>query len=292
MKTAALLVLALVLLPGSGLAQKREQGGDKSHPAKQTLDGKVVEDSTHVPIAGASVTVLDTSGVALKGAVTDSAGAFQLAFDTAGVYRLRAEQPGYRTVTSDTVSVEKDEFVTVELRLARQAIPLEPLVVTARVDRRISAFYERVRNNGWGRYLTRADIEHRIGQRPTELIRLMSGVRIISVTPCRNCRPEDVIYLRGSGPGGSNVCSPTVFIDGMEVKQDALSPINDVLLTDNLEGVEVYTDPGTEPPEFISTSSTCGVVAFWTRPATGQMSWKKLLLAVGIAVVLLFAALR
>ncbi len=289
MKTAALLVLALVLLPGSGLAQKRDQ--EKSHP-RQTLDGKVVEDSTHVPIAGATVTVLDTAGAVVKGAATDSAGDFHIAFDTGGVYRLRAEQPGYRTVTSDTISVEKDEFVTVELRLARQAIALEPLVVTARVDRRISAFYERVRKNGWGRFLTRADIEHRIGQRPTDLIRLMSGVRIISVVPCRNCRPEDVIYLRGVGPSGSGVCSPTVFIDGMEVKQDALSPINDVLLSDNLEGVEVYTEPGTEPTEFITSSSTCGVVAFWTRPATGTFSWKKLLIAAGIAAVLLFVLLR
>ena len=291
MKTsAALLVLALVLVPHSAFAQ--EKGKEKGRAARQTITGKVVEDSTHVPIAGATVTLLDTTGLALKGAQTDSVGAFDMPLDSAGQFRLRVEQPGYRTVTSDTVSVDKNEVVTVELRMARQAVPLTPLVVTARVDRRITAFYERARKSGWGHFLTREQIERRGAHKPTELIRLMPGVRIETIAPCRTCLSENVIYLRGAGPGGSNECTPAVFVDGLEVRQDALSPLDATLMVEDLEGVEVYTEPGTAPSEFIAASTNCGVVAFWTRPAEGKFSWKKVLIATGIALALFLFLMR
>ncbi len=288
--SGALLVLGLVLVPSIGLAQQRGQPQERG--PKQAIAGKVVEDSTHTPIAGATVSVLSLSGEALGGARSDSAGAFRVSLDSAGHYRLRVEQPGYRTVTSDSVSLDEDEVLTVELRLARQAIPLEPLVVTARVDRRITAFYERVRKSGWGHFLTRADIERRLGQRPSELIRLMPGVRIMSVAPCRTCLAENVLFLRGVGPGGSNQCAPTVYIDGMEVRQDALSPLDALLITDTLEGVEVYTEPATAPMEFAAAARNCGVVAFWTRPPTGKFSWKKLVIGFGIALGFFFLFMR
>ena len=281
MRTAGIvLVLALALTPGPARAQAH------APEPTQAITGSVVEDSTRVPIAGATVTVLRSEGATLKTVQTDSAGKFRVALDT-GVYRLRVEQPGYRTVTSDTVSVDENDVLTVELRLARQAIPLEPLVVTARVDRRVAAFYERVHKSGFGHFLTREDIERRAGLSPTELIRQMQGVRIVGVPVCRGCSEENVIYMSGIGPGGSNQCSPAVFIDGLEVKQDALSPLDTMIMSDQLEGVEVYTEPGTVPPDFMTVRNNCGVVAFWTRPPEGKFSWKKVAIGAGIALGLL-----
>ena len=286
MKTSGIpLVLALALLPGPVRAQAR------AAEQRQAITGVVVEDSTKVPIAGATVTALGSGGGSPRSVQTDSTGKFRIALDS-GVYRLRVEQPGYLTVNSDTVSLDEDDVVTVELRLARQAIPLEPLVVTARVDRRIAAFYQRVRKSGWGRFMTRADIERLSGLRPTDLVRQMHGVRVVGVSPCRGCGEQNVIFLSGAGPGGSNQCAPTVFIDGMEVKQDALSPLDTMVMTDQLEGIEVYTEPGTVPNEFMSVRNNCGVVAFWTRPAEGKFSWKKMAIGAGIALLLVLILTR
>jgi hypothetical protein len=279
MKTCGILVLLVVaLFPGSARAQVRGQ------ERKQAIAGTVVEDSTKVPLPGAAVTVLRPEGEALGTAQADSLGRFRIPLDSAGRFRLRVEQPGYRTVNSDTVSVEDEEVLTVELRMARQAVPLEPLVVITRVDRRITAFYDRVRRGGFGHYLTRADIERRRGMRTTELIRFMPGVRVVQVSGCRGCMAENIIFLRGAGPGGSNECSPTVLIDGMEIRQDIISPLDALVMAEDLEGVEVYTDPGAAPADFAGVRNNCGVVALWTRPAQGKFSWKKLAIAAGIVL--------
>lgn len=289
MRISGILVLVvLTLTPNLARAQARP----REQQQKQAIAGTVVEDSTKVPIAGASVTVLLAQGGTLGAARADTLGHFRIPLDSAGQFRLRVEQPGYRTVTSDTISVDDEEVLTVELRLARAAIPLAPLVVTARMDRRISAFYDRVHKGGFGHFLTREEIERRRGQRPTELIRFMPGVRIISAAPCRGCVTENVVYLRGAGPGGSNECVPTVLIDGMEVKQDAVSPLNGMLMSEELEGVEVYSEPGTAPVDFPGMRSQCGVVAFWTRPATGKFSLKKLLIGLGVAAAIFLFVVR
>ena len=270
MKTCGLLLIGLVALaPRAAHAQ--------------TIRGVVVEDSTRMPVAGATVSVLRTGGGQVPSVRTDSVGAFHLALDSSGVVVLRVTHPFYRTVDADTVSVGEDEVVTLELRLARHAIPLEPLVVTARVDRRLGAFHERARTSAFGRFLTRADIERRPGVRPAELLRGVPGVRLVFVPPCAGCASEEVIYLRG----GAGQCAPTVLIDGMVVKQDAGFPIDALLTTDDLDGVEIYVEPGSVPPALGVFSSSCGVVAFWTRsPEGGKLTWKRVGVALAIAVIL------
>lgn len=250
----------------------------------QTIAGAVLEDSTRMPISGADVTVLSAPGGPGPTVRTDSLGAFHVKLDSAGQVRLRVSHPSYQTLDSDSIDVDEGEAVTVELRLGRAAIPLKPLVVTARVDARVQAFHERAaKGTGFGKFMTREDIERHRTAKVTDLVRGISGVRVVPITPCRGCSPTDVLYLRG----GPNVCAPTVLIDGLAVKQDAVFSLDGFLMPDMLEGVEVYVDPAGVPPSLAVGTSSCGVVAFWTRRPEGKNPlWVKLL-AGGAAVLMM-----
>jgi hypothetical protein len=99
--------------------------------------------------------------------------------------------------------------------------------------------------------------------------------------PCPGCAEEEVIFMRGP----VDRCVPTVLIDGMQVKQDANFPLKALLNVDDLEGVEVYSEPATVPPTFGLYGGSCGLVAFWTRAAEGgRLTWKRIAVAAALAL--------
>ncbi len=273
MKSCAWLPVVLVaLLPG--LADAQEVGG------------RVVEDSTKEGISGAIVSVMRPGGALVGTARTDSVGGFSVTLDSAGVILLRVVHPSYVTVTSDTISVDENEAVTLELRLARQVIPIAPLVVTARTDRRLQGYYERLsKHAAFGYFVTREQIARRPGISASELLRGVPGVRLVDAPPCHGCAAENLIYLRG----GADRCPATILIDGMEIKQGVGMPIDASLTPDQLEGVEVYPDPAGVPPALGVFSNQCGVVAFWLKtPEGSKLTWKRVGIAAAVVVFFVF----
>jgi hypothetical protein len=237
----------------------------------QTIRGVVVEDGTSTPIAGALVELMAPDESSVATAQSNSTGAFLLRPRRSGSFILRLRHLGYATVVSDTLVLKPEEAVEVEVRMDRTAIPLEPLVVTARRNARLAGFYERQQRSGIGRYVTRAELERRPGARATELLRMMPGVSLVPVTLGSGSPTGNLITMRG----GAGRCMPTIYLDGVVVKQYADSPVDDFLKADMLEGIEVYT-AFTSAPSPIHALDGCGVVAFWTRPVIpGTWSWKK-----------------
>lgn len=249
----------------------------------QTIGGVVLEDSTRMPVAGAAVTAVRVDTPTSVGATTDSIGHFEIKLPGPGKFRLHVIHPSYVTLATDSVDVDKDEVVSLELHLGRNAIPLKPLVVTARVDARVQAFYARVRGGtGFGHFVTRADIDRRPSARVTDFLRIMPGVRVVPTPVCNGCSTVDVVYMRGIG--GS--CAPTVLIDGMVTRQDAAFTLDSFLMPDMLEGIEVYQDPAAVPPALGAVTSSCGAIALWTRTPEGKGNWLIKLLAGGAAILL------
>lgn len=250
----------------------------------QTIGGFVLEDSTRMPVLNASVTAVSVDTNEGKGATTDSLGAFHIALGAEGKYLLRVTHPSYVSLQTDTVDVDRGEAVTLELRLGRNAIPLKPLVVTARVDARVQAFHERMAHGtGFGRFVSRDDIERRPGAKLTDLLRGISGVHIVSVQPCRGCSPVEVVQMRG--PAGD--CAPTLLFDGMITKADATFPLDSFIMPVMLEGIEIYNDPAGVPASLTAGTSSCGVIALWTATPTGHTPvWLKLAMG-GAAAVLM-----
>lgn len=271
-----LLGLGLALVPGLVRAQ--------------SIAGAVVEDASRTPVSGANVFLRRVGGGDEGNLVTDSVGAFHFALADPGRFVMRVTHPSYTTVESDTVAVGEDEAVTVELRVARNAIPLAPLVVTARVDTRLKGFHDRSESRlGFGHYITRANIDRRPGTRVTDLLRSMPGVRIVPVAQCRGCSAVDVIYMRG----GADMCAPTVLLDGLTVKQDAVFSLDAFILPDMLEGIEVYVEPSGVPPALGMGTNACGVIALWTRRQEGsKLTWKRIAIITGVVLLVFFLAVR
>lgn len=257
----------------------------------QTVHGVVVENGTRDRIAAVSVELIGRDGSTAGRAETDSAGAFTVRARRGGVYTVRLAHPSFRALDSDTLEIGPGEVLQVQLRMGRDAIPLDPLIVTGQSNARLGGFYERLREPGFGRFVTRADIESRPAvQRVTELLRGMPGVEIVPVRRGRGGSTVAMIMTRG---GATGRCQPTIVLDGSPVRQFAESGVDDFLKADMIEGVEVYSSAAGAPAQFVEPG-TCGVVAFWTRTGGDegeQMSLRRLLMAAGAVGLLLLLVL-
>lgn len=264
-------VLAAALL-STGLAT---DGG------AQSIRGRVLDDSTHDPLAG----VLVEAPSAQIAVGTDLSGTFLLPLPGEGLVRLRLTLPGYAPLESDTIRVIEGLTATVVLHLKRAAIPIAPVVVEADA-RRAGGFYERASQPGFGRFITRADIDKRPGtSRSTELLRGQPGIDIVPVRRPRSASTANMLVMNGA----NGRCQPTIYIDGSLVKQFPESGLDDFLKPDLIEGVEIYPR-AFSAPSFLTAPATCGVVAFWTRAGSGEgaqkWTFRRVLTAAGVATAM------
>ena len=274
MKTALIVcsAAALCVLPAQG----------------QTVRGTVVEDSTRMPIKGATVELIGANAVKAGTILTDSAGGFLLRATTSGKYTLQLSHPSY-TASSDTISLATGEVLMLQLRMGRQAIPIAPLLVKSRGNARLGGFYDRMQRGGFGHYITRAEIEKRPGaSRTTDLLQGVPGVELIPIRRGRGTPMANIISMRGAGRG----CQPAIFINGAPMRQIGESGVDDFLTPSGIEAIEVYRSSAGTPAQF-QYPNTCGAVVFWTRTVgetdAEKFNWRRVALAGGVlaAIVLI-----
>jgi TonB family protein len=227
------------------------------------------------PLGGVVGTVRDSTGAGLVGAElsvvgtdlrtrSDESGAFRLTNVRRGTAALRVRRLGFRPTTVE-VTVDSGANAPVKVTLARLAQELTPVLV--RADRRrytgpFADFYER-RDRGFGRFITRADIERRNPMMFTDLLRQIPGVHLVSTPGI-----DHAVRIRG------NSCAPLIWVDGMPLSKlvefdlDALSP-------QDIEGIEVYSGISTVPVQFqwVRGEASCGAIVIWSRQ--GELRPKK-----------------
>lgn len=242
----------------------------------QQIRGVVVEDMTDTPIPGVTVELLAEDSTIRASAVTASTGWFQLPTGSAGRFLLRTSHPVFTAGALLEVVVQQREIVTIVLRMSGGAIPLEPLVVTARSHDRLSGFRERAQRSGFGRYITREQIDERPAARPSDLLRMVPEVRIELVRDPSGVFTSNAVLMRSFG----ELCAPAIYLDGMPIPQDFGFDIDDLISTELIEGVEIYRSYVGAPLEFHLPQNTCGVIAFWSRTIRGRpLSWKSFAIA-------------
>jgi hypothetical protein len=263
----SLLLVGWLLAPAAGGAQ--------------TVLGRVSEEGTRVPIAGALLELVAADARPSIQGQTDPRGLFLFRLPRPGIYVIRVAHPSYQPVTSDTLRVRPDETVEVEIRMSADAIPLAPVVVRARRPGRLAGFYERMEQPGHARFVKRSDIERRPGASATDLLRDIPGISIRRVGRGGGA-PDPMITMQAGG------CMPVIYIDGMEFRQAPGSGVDGLIRPDVLEGVEVYRGLAGVPQGFVSNG--CGVVAFWTRTAEpgAPFTWRRVFQ--GAAVLLAMVA--
>ena len=235
----------------------------------QQVTGVVLEDGTLRPLRLVEVAVMDGKKVLVK-AVTDNAGRFDMQLSQSGDFKVRATRIGYRTFTSDHFDVAADEQVHTELRLAVDAIPLDPLRVTARsvIESKFLAsvgFYDR-QKNGIGHFLSRGQIEKRGAVVLSEVLTSVPGVKLMRADRGVTKRSEITF---GRGASSMKQCLPAVIIDGAVARQGGQPRPNDLPLDDwvmprDIEALELYHGAATTPAMW-NMQAQCGVVAIWTK---------------------------
>lgn len=128
----ALLVCVGLLLPAS-----------EAHA--QAVAGRVTDESTGEPVAGAMVSLLDSEREVTRRVVSDSAGRYAVEAPDPGEYWLVADFLGYQLLESPLLRFAGGDTVTVDFELPVDAIELEGLEVAAQRNEELR---ERVRL--WG----------------------------------------------------------------------------------------------------------------------------------------------
>ncbi len=229
------------------------------------LSGLVVEAESGVPVQGATVQILDSR----RRTFSDNAGQFSFPFLKPGSVHLRVTRLGYQT-TDGLVEVKGGQEVAVEVRMATEAIPLEPIVVTA--TRRALTLpgaldLERRVNSGWGEFILSDEIERRPATKVTDLLRA-TGVDVLA--------NGTQISMRRSR------CAPMVYIDDVKITRcprglidpfcnpftEAAEAVN-MLIPDWIYAIEIYRGPAQTPGQYLDSNSRCGVILIWTRRGGG-----------------------
>lgn len=210
------------------------------------LSGRVVAgDGT--PINGARVTIEATDVSVL----TDSTGTFRASGLPSGTRGVDVTAIGF-TPTHASADLRPTRDATVSINLGARISTLSTVKVTgAPADR--SGFLAR-RTQGMGHFLDAAALEQRGLQSVASVLTTMPSLHGNGYSRNDPTRPNV------SGRGN---CVPTVYLDGMELR-DGAGSLDDFVSVRRLGGIEVYSGPSEAPPQFRSNSS-CAVILVWSK---------------------------
>ncbi|HEU0012244.1 MAG TPA: TonB-dependent receptor [Longimicrobium sp.] len=257
---------ARLLLPGLlPLALLCAAPGQARAQGQVVLRGRVTEDATGTPVAGAVVRVYDAYWRQLGRQVTSRAGEFEFSVRGRGPFRLHAARLGFQGSTSPVLWTEGHDFFELEMRLDRSVVLLAPLEVVARARVHHSPVLDDFRARqaaGIGDFFTRADIERMHPAFVSDLLATLPGVHMES----SGFGTQRVIYFaRAEGR-----CPAQIYVDGLLVTRSSLggpaeSSLDAAVHPEEVEAVEVYKGLATIPAQFLTAESDCGVIAIWTR---------------------------
>lgn len=232
---------------------------------RRGITGRVVDDETGRPVAGATVTLLTTRELRAARAQTDSSGHFHLRVPQADGFHLRAERVGYRAATSGAITVMPDDTVQVELRLSTEAVLLAPLTVVAASrqlmrDHQLAGFEFRRQRQPFGRFMGPEEIRRINPFYASDVLQQMPMVRVEGGGESRFDRIVTLPARRGGR------CIPSVYVDGRPVRLMYGMTLDDLVSGRSLAAVELYSRASSAPGEFPPRQNwDCGVVVIWTK---------------------------
>lgn len=207
----------------------------------QVISGRVLDEASGGPVAGVTVTLLDSTGVVVGQQTTEADGQFSLSAPQAGTYRLRFQVPGYRVLPTPLLELLAGQELSYPLSL-RAIAPalLDTLIVEGTPLPWNLVDFHRRRKVGLGYFATRED---------------WSRWAVLDIDDVvRHLNP----FLRA---GGRSCSGWPVFLDGMQMPPN-YDP--DILFLDNFAAIEVHRSP-TVPPEFDRPFGVCGATALWSQ---------------------------
>jgi hypothetical protein len=243
-------LLSLALLAPAAHAQRPARGG-------ADLVVTVIDAESGKPLPDATVRVTEHP----EQGRTDPAGKTELRAIRPGTRVLEVSHFGYAMERAVVEFEPTAEPVEAEVELTPQPIEVEGLVVTTwgrYTALRNRGFYDRQRR-GNGEFFTADEITR---YQPRQMIDVFRHTTSMGIGYDSHGRPF-VENLRSHGMGD---CQPSVFLDGMAMNRDGDGNVSlDMVIPENVAGMEVYAGPATIPAEYNLTGSACGVILLWTK---------------------------
>lgn len=281
----SLLCTTLVMLPRYAAAQGppvrldpivvREAAPPRElRPTQQLIQGKLVDETTGLPIARGIIELWADGDKPLATATTDTSGIFQLITPSPGVYALLGKQLGYQPARQPGLTLRLGDTLIVEFRLSHLAQLLDPVLVTATAKPWPPAKGERQSTEElYYRMKKFAGLRHAefilrdtIDAYARKFYTIDDMIARVVTTPVPKPKPAGrEFYCTGT----------TQYVDGMYMP--TMTGFEDVTRTYNLEMIdliEVYTHPSI-PAEFKAATFTpgerssgwppCRVIVLWRR---------------------------
>ena len=208
------------------------------------ITGRLLDRASRQPLEGAAINVLGTP-LNLRSSPT---GEFTRAGLKPGTYVMQVRALGYAP-GSWVIELAERETLLVVIEMDAMPIDLPSVTVEAPSLQRGMAGFALRRAAGRGVYITEEDIKRANATRLSDLLRNVSGIRLV----CRfnGCR---VRMAR-------NDCQPDFFVDGLSANNSTTLEMPVVGIT----GIEIYRTITETPVDFLRGNNTCGTIAIWTK---------------------------
>jgi hypothetical protein len=261
--TALWIALSLVAASARGVAQQASAG---SSPSQSGLTYEVwgtVVDRDGNPLVGAEVILLERDAVA-RLVRTDVRGHFRMDTLPSDVSLFRVRRVGYQPKLLQVRFTKSNRSTNMVVSLESAATVLDTVVVEAdteivRPDSRLVGFYERLKSNQFGHFITEEMLARLRPHHTSEALRSVPGV---VMRPSR--RIGNIVRLRNCGVRGESAdrVGPLVWVDGVRlpgVELDEITQGNDVA------AIEVYNSFAGVPVQYFDRTAVCGTILIWTK---------------------------
>jgi hypothetical protein len=251
--------------------------GDSAHAdttvrGSATLRGTVVG-SDGRPLRDAVVGILGTP----DSARTDSGGTFIIEHVPAGTRTVEVRSIGWLPA-SVSMDFATNGARDTALSVTRKAQALTPVAVQGSRSSPWMALggFEDRRKRGLGEFVTADEIAR---HNYTDVASILRGNGKVHVVCLANKRLQGVPcypipMMMGLSSFSVADCIPNFFVDGAQVLVTGAGPptshpfsdLNNMVPPASIRGMEIYTSPGTIPPQYDLMSSTgCGSIVIWTH---------------------------
>lgn len=227
-----------------------------SRQSGATVEG-VVTNAGGRPVEGAHVVVEGSAA----SAITNARGAFSISGLPDGTRMAEARTLGY-VPARIAIEPSRGETRTVAIVMDKKVKTLDAVTVYGKPSGRfrdLTGFVQR-RQEGFGRFITRADINQQNAITVCDLFRRVVGLHVVEggVGGCEVSMRGAASMMRPRGGGGA--CQPTVYVDNLRF-EGTVGEFAQTVTPREIMGIEVYST-ATEPPQY---PGTCGTIVVWTQ---------------------------
>ena len=186
---------------------------------------------------------------------TDDSGRFHVAQMPVGARGVLVRRLGFAPqralIPVSAASTTDSIFVTLAAVIA-ELPSVTALAYHDSLSRQVLAEFWARKARGFGKFVTRDDIEERGGMFFVDLVRKVPSVRVQNVRG----RPE-IRFSRNAGRD----CPPQYWVDGIPLERGSA----DEFAPDNVEAIELYASAATTPPQYSTRNIACGTIIIWSR---------------------------